>query len=171
MSWKRASLLLLVWPLAGLVWLALRAVRTQGRKAGPAFAGLALVTGIGFSADTGETWDVARTALLAPITAPALAWGVAHGGSVHFEDGMLVVTGMDGGHGTRSTITVGQVVLTSRDDLTPLLLEHESRHGDQWALLGMLTPPLYYLSDMLQGGSEHNVFEVSAGLSDGGYDS
>lgn len=171
MSWKRTSLLLLVWPLAGLVWLAFRLTQSQGPKAGTAFAGLALLTGLGFSTDPADTWEVARTALLAPVTAPALVWGVAHGGSVHFEGGMLVVTGMDGGHGTRSTITVGQVVLTSRDGLNELLLEHESRHGDQWALLGLLTPPLYYLSDMLQGGSEHNVFEVSAGLSDGGYDS
>lgn len=170
MSWKRMTLLTLAWPAAGLAWLAVKVVRAQGPRAGAACAGLALAGGAGLSGEGVDTWEAARTVLLAPITVPALAWGVAHGGSVHFEDGMLVVTGMDGGHGTRSTITVGQVVLTSRDDLEPLLLEHESRHGDQWALLGLLTPPLYYLSDVLQGGAEHNVFEVSAGLSDGGYE-
>lgn len=170
MTWKRLLLVSLAWPAAGIAWIAFWTARRHRAGAGTAFAGLALMAGAGLPGARGDAWELARTGLLAPITAPALAWGVAHGGEIHFEGGMLMVTGMEGGHGTRSTITVGQVVLTSRDRLNTLLLEHESRHGDQWAVLGWLTPPLYYLSDVVQGGPEHNVFEVSAGLSDGGYE-
>ncbi len=75
--------------------------------------------------------------------------------------------------------TVGNVVLIRIDDETlarrPALLRHEARHATQYACcigLGML--PLYGLAAVwswlrCRDLASHNVFEVRAGLADGGY--
>jgi hypothetical protein len=77
-------------------------------------------------------------------------------------------------------VTIGDVILLRLDDdqlaERPGLLTHESRHSVQWAsLLGVLGFPLAYgvasvwswlrCRDM----ALRNVFEVRAGLQDGGY--
>jgi hypothetical protein len=79
-----------------------------------------------------------------------------------------------------SAVTIGDVVLLRLDDATlsrrPLLLAHEARHSSQWAsLLGVVGfPALYGLASLwswlrCRNMALHNVFEVRAGLVDGGY--
>ena len=75
--------------------------------------------------------------------------------------------------------TVGNVVLLRLDDASlarrPRLLAHESQHATQWAwCLGTPLLPLYLLAagwSWLRCGdfASCNVFEVRAGLADGGY--
>ena len=77
-------------------------------------------------------------------------------------------------------VTVGDVILLRLGDEAlarhPRLLEHEARHAGQWAAgLGLVGFPLAYalasawswlrVGDAATG----NVFEVGAGLADGGY--
>lgn len=82
------------------------------------------------------------------------------------------------GVGPRRTFTVGNVLLTrhSAAELQnrPELLSHESRHSTQWALLGPLFVPCYYIEvliSLLLTGDDAaaNVFEVAADLEAGGY--
>ncbi|MGN6331797.1 MAG: hypothetical protein ACTHOD_09110 [Motilibacteraceae bacterium] len=73
--------------------------------------------------------------------------------------------------------TVGDVVVVRRAELLeqPALMAHEARHADQYARCGgPLMVPLYLLaaawSWALTGDwGARNVFEVRAGLADGGY--
>jgi len=75
--------------------------------------------------------------------------------------------------------TLGNVVLIRIDDeaLTgrPGLLRHEARHASQYACcLGPVMLPLYGLAAAwswlrCRDPSSYNVFEVRAGLADGGY--
>lgn len=77
-------------------------------------------------------------------------------------------------------LTIGDVILLRLDDdalaRRPRLLVHESRHSTQWAcLLGVvLFPLLYGLASLwswvrCRDMALRNVFEVRAGLVDGGY--
>jgi hypothetical protein len=102
--------------------------------------------------------------------------------------GTRVVRGPEGlllGFGYRPRLpragafTVGNVVLFrgGPDDVAarPRLLAHESRHASQYALcLGLPFRPLYGAAagwSVLRCGhpAPHNLFEVRAGLADGGY--
>jgi hypothetical protein len=75
--------------------------------------------------------------------------------------------------------TVGNVVLLRLDDADlarrPRLLVHEARHATQYACcVGPLMLPLYGLAAAwswlrCRDPSSYNVFEVRAGLEDGGY--
>ena len=75
--------------------------------------------------------------------------------------------------------TLGNVVLIRIDDETlagrPELLRHEARHASQYACcLGPVMLPLYGLAAAwswlrCRDPSSYNVFEVRAGLEDGGY--
>ena len=75
--------------------------------------------------------------------------------------------------------TLGNVVLLRLDDVAlgrrPTLLVHEARHATQYACcVGPLMLPLYLLASvwsLLRCGdpSSYNLFEVRAGLADGGY--
>jgi hypothetical protein len=75
--------------------------------------------------------------------------------------------------------TVGNVVLLRLDDAAlarrPRLLAHEARHATQYACcVGPLMLPLYGLAAAwswlrCRDPSSYNVFEVRAGLDDGGY--
>ena len=78
-----------------------------------------------------------------------------------------------------SAVTVGDVVLV-RDGAAvtaarrPRLLDHEARHAAQWACLPVVFLPLYAVASLWSlartGHPAHaNVFEVAAGLTDGGY--
>jgi hypothetical protein len=77
-------------------------------------------------------------------------------------------------------VTIGDVVLLRLDDehlaRRPLLLTHESRHSGQWACwLGMIGFPIAYGVASLvswwrvRDFALANVFEVRAGLVEGGY--
>jgi hypothetical protein len=77
-------------------------------------------------------------------------------------------------------VTIGDVILLRLDDQAlsrrPMLLSHEARHSVQWAcLVGVVGFPLLYGLASLWSWlrcrdlAVHNVFEVRAGLADGGY--
>lgn len=77
-------------------------------------------------------------------------------------------------------LTIGDVILLRLDEdalaRRPRLLTHEARHSTQWAmLLGVVGFPLLYgLASLWSWLRCHdmalrNVFEVRAGLADGGY--
>lgn len=93
-------------------------------------------------------------------------------------DGLFVATGFRI-RVPAPAFTVGNVVVVRGDGevLTrrPTLLVHESRHATQYACcLGPVMLPLYGLAaawSLVRCGdpSSHNVFEVRAGLADGGY--
>jgi len=79
-----------------------------------------------------------------------------------------------------AAVTIGDVVLLRMDApelaLRPRLVEHEVRHAVQWAqLLGLVGFPVAYglasAWSWLRVGdaATANVFEVRAGLADGGY--
>jgi hypothetical protein len=78
-----------------------------------------------------------------------------------------------------SAVTIGNVVLLRLDDAAlaarPTLLRHEARHASQYACcLGLPMLPLYVLAAAwswlrCRDFSSYNVFEVRAGLADGGY--
>jgi hypothetical protein len=78
-----------------------------------------------------------------------------------------------------SAVTVGNVVLLRLDDTAlaarPTLLRHEARHASQYAwCLGLPMLVLYVLAAgwswlRCRDFSSYNVFEVRAGLADGGY--
>src|SRR4051794_11918979 len=79
-----------------------------------------------------------------------------------------------------SAVTIGDVVLLRLDDeqlaARPRLLTHESRHSAQWACwLGLFGFPVAYGTASLWSWWKlrdlalANVFEVRAGLVDGGY--
>ena len=81
-----------------------------------------------------------------------------------------------------NAVTIGDVVLLRMDvgELAdrPRLLDHEVRHAVQWAqLLGMVGFPVAYgLASAwswlrVRDAATANVFEVRAGLADGGYPS
>lgn len=113
-----------------------------------------------------------------PVAAFAVPWGVAHGGTPHVRGGLVVLTGMEGGHGARRTVTLGSAVLTERSGphLNAQYLTHERRHSEQWAVFGPVGfPAAYGLAEAVAGpwfgGHGHgNVFEIAAGLLEGGYD-
>ncbi len=76
-------------------------------------------------------------------------------------------------------MTIGSVVLTGGTvadlvDRLPHVLDHESRHADQWLALGQLFLPAYALGTLwsiLRTGDRAagNPFERAAGLVEGGY--
>lgn len=93
--------------------------------------------------------------------------------------GLLLATGYRIGFPHASAFTVGNVVLSRHEAAwwadRPRLLVHEERHSWQYVLLlGLPMLPLYGAAaawSYLRGGdpSTYNVFEVRAGLEDGGY--
>lgn len=93
-------------------------------------------------------------------------------------DGLLLATGFRL-RVPAPAFTVGNVVVVRADGdvlgRRPSLLAHEARHATQYACcLGPVMLPLYGLAalwSLVRCGdpSSYNVFEVRAGLADGGY--
>jgi hypothetical protein len=116
-----------------------------------------------------------RAALLHPavarpgywvVTAAALLWGaVLSVGHIETGHGLIVTSGCPPWAFGRGGTTIGAVYLT-RDNVSPLVLEHEAVHRAQWRTYGLVFIPLY-----LAAGSDarSNRFEVEAGLREGGY--
>lgn len=155
--------LAVTWP-----WIVLRA---SFRRAVAGLAATAIVVSAASATTSPATVvDAGRALILAPISVPAIGYGLAHGGHIELRGGLIVVAGMESGYGPRSGFVVGDVFLTRRTDIATDLLIHESKHADQWATLGIWFPVAYFGSDALTGPGAGNVFEVSAGLEDGGYD-
>ena len=112
---------------------------------------------------------VSRAVVNVPVSAVAVAWGRAHGGTCEVHgDLMVTCESMDGGY-TNAGTTVGNVWLYG--DLGGAERHrHESRHSDQWAMFGLAFPALYGAESVRTEGDFHqNVFERWAGLHDGGY--
>jgi hypothetical protein len=111
-----------------------------------------------------------------PASIAAVLWGVAHFGHLGVRHGMLVISGMRGGARVGGGTTIGSVYLTEADHVNRRLLDHERRHVEQWALLGPVGFPLAYGAAELFGRTvlhapqgAGNIFEMQAGLRDGGY--
>ena len=93
--------------------------------------------------------------------------------------GLVLATGYAYPFPRAGAFTVGNVVLTRHDAAwlgrRERMLLHEERHSWQFAVtLGLPMLPLYAVAagwSYLRGGdvSTYNVFEVRAGLEDGGY--
>lgn len=93
--------------------------------------------------------------------------------------GLVLATGYAYPFPRAGAFTVGNVVLTRHDAAwlgrRERMLLHEERHSWQYAVtLGLPMLPLYVVAagwSYLRGGdvSTYNVFEVRAGLEDGGY--
>jgi hypothetical protein len=111
-----------------------------------------------------------------PASIAAMVWGVAHSGHLGVRHGMLVITGMRGGARLGGGTTIGSVYLTEADHVDRQLLDHERHHVDQWALFGPVGFPLAYGAAELVGRTvlhapqgAGNIFEMQAGLREGGY--
>ncbi len=99
---------------------------------------------------------------------------------VRGPDGVLIAEGFAGRFPKQTCFTIGSVIVTRRTAAWLLheqhteLLRHETRHVNQYALLGPLFWPAYWLacgwSYALTGSyGGRNVFERHAGLAAGGY--
>ncbi|MBD8042868.1 hypothetical protein H9638_03475 [Arthrobacter sp. Sa2BUA2] len=69
---------------------------------------------------------------------------------------------------------VSAAFVPSKTGLVSPLLRHEARHSTQYALLGLAFLPLYFaaagISQLRSGNpASSNIFEILAGLDDGGY--
>ena len=125
-------------------------------------------------------WRLRQVANVVNLSTPlGLALALAGRGTLRRgPDGLLVA------HAVRlpakaPAFTVGNVVLLRLDDAAlarrPRLLVHEARHATQYACcVGPLMLPLYGLAAAwswlrCRDPSSYNIFEVRAGLEDGGY--
>jgi hypothetical protein len=125
-------------------------------------------------------WRVRQVANVVNLSTPlGLALALAGRGTLRRgPDGLLLA------HAVRlparaPAFTVGNVVLLRLDDAAlarrPRLLVHEARHATQYACcVGPLMLPLYGLAAAwswlrCRDPSSYNIFEVRAGLADGGY--
>lgn len=110
-----------------------------------------------------------RAVVNLPLSAAAVAWGRAHGGSCDVHgDLMVTCESMDSGYAKGGT-TVGNVWLYGHLG-GPDRHRHEARHADQWAMFGAAFPALYGADWVQAGGKPRQaVFEQWAGLHDGGY--
>ena len=125
-------------------------------------------------------WRLRQVANVVNLSTPlGLALALAGRGTLRRgPDGLLVA------HAVRlpakaPAFTVGNVVLLRLDDAAlarrPRLLAHEARHATQYACcVGPLMLPLYGLAAAwswlrCRDPSSYNIFEVRAGLADGGY--
>lgn len=132
-------------------------------------------------------WRTARFVLNLPVTLVGCAIGLATGGSCHW-DGEHVAVLCTGSWAPRlgsTAFAVGSAVITSLDGdefrrrQAGRLMAHETRHSDQWALLGPVGFLAAYAEEFVRsrwlsshrGGNpgSYNLFERWAILKDGGY--
>ncbi|WP_312180822.1 hypothetical protein [Arthrobacter sp.] len=99
-------------------------------------------------------------------------------------DGLLLAGGWKHRLPYAAAFTLGNVVIyrsrvaaafepAGPGHISPLL-RHEARHSSQYAVLGLAFLPLYFaaagISKLLSGDpASSNIFEILAGLDDGGY--
>jgi len=110
-----------------------------------------------------------RAVVNLPTSAAAVVWGRTHRGRCEIHDDLIVTCGgMQGGY-TNAGTTVGNVWLYGTLQSAGRH-RHEARHSDQWAVLGAIFPVVYGAEWVRTGGDFHrNLFELAAGLHDGGY--
>ena len=132
-------------------------------------------------------WRGVRFVLNGPATLAGCLIGLATHGSLHWDGEHLVVlcTGSSAPKLGSTAFAVGSVVITSLgpDDFAARhggrLMAHETRHSDQWALLGPLPFLAAYGAEFIRsrwvsrhrGGDpgSYNLFERWAVLEEGGY--
>ena len=131
----------------------------------------------------GARWPLARTALTAVNGTTLVGLGVAvlTGARVRRgPGGILIAEGYRRNVPPATCFTIGSVIITRRtaewllDESRAALLAHESRHAGQYAVLGPLFWPAYWLScgyswAMTGTYGTRNAFERHAGLAHGGY--
>ena len=129
-------------------------------------------------------WPLARTVLTAVngTTIAGLLVALATGSKVRRgRNGILIAEDYRLRVPPATCFTVGSVILTRNsaswllDPERAALLAHESRHAGQYAVLGPLFWPAYWLScgysyAVTGSSGARNPFERDAGLTDGGYD-
>jgi len=128
-------------------------------------------------------WDVTRTVLTAVngTTGAGLLLALATGAKIkRGRNGVFVAEGYRRRVPPATCFTVGSVILTRRDADWLLhadrgdLFHHESRHAGQYAVLGPLFWPAYWLAcgysyARARDYGTRNAFERHAGLAAGGY--
>jgi len=128
-------------------------------------------------------WAITRTALTAVngTTGAGLLLAVVSGAKIRRgRGGVLIAEGYRRKVPPATCFTLGSVVLTRRSAEWLLaeeraeLLTHESRHAGQYAVLGPLFWPAYWLAcgysyAMTGSYGARNAFEKHAGLAGGGY--
>lgn len=99
-------------------------------------------------------------------TAVGFTWGfMLSKGKVLRHGKLWVFQGMPKWSFGRGGSCVGACYLTD-SNVSARILAHEEIHRQQWRTYGMLLPFLY----LLAGRNAHkNIFEIEAGLVDGGY--
>jgi RHS repeat-associated protein len=128
----------------------------------------------------GRAVDVTMATVNAPVTAPTAAVNSWTGGDCDWAMSLTVVCyggflskrSPGDAYVTGSTINTPLTKKEYRDANDGNLHRHETWHTRQWALFqgGPIFPALYYLETLRTGGDEcQNVFEIWAGLEDGGY--
>jgi hypothetical protein len=131
----------------------------------------------------GRRWHTARTVLTAVngTTGAGLLLAYLTGARVRRgRDGVLIAEGYRLRIPPNSCFTVGSVIITKRTadwllaEKQTGLLAHECRHASQYAVLGPLFWPAYWLAcgwsiSLTTSYGVRNFFERHAGLIDGGY--
>ena len=128
-------------------------------------------------------WDVTRTVLTAAngTTGAGLLLALATGAKIkRGRNGVFIAEGYRRKVPPATCFTIGSVILTRHDAEWLLhaergdLFHHESRHAGQYALLGPLFWPAYWLAcgyswTRTRDYATRNAFERHAGLAAGGY--
>ncbi|MFC7535476.1 hypothetical protein [Actinoplanes sp. GCM10030250] len=131
----------------------------------------------------GRRWHATRSVLTAAngTTGAGLLLAMLTGARVRRgRDGVLIAEGYRLPVPPASCFTVGSVIITKRSaewllaDKQANLLAHECRHASQYAVLGPLFWPAYWLAcgwsiSLTRSFGVRNFFEKRAGLLDGGY--
>ena len=131
----------------------------------------------------GTAWPVARTLLTAVNGTTLVGLGIAALTGARIRrgpGGILVAEGYRRKVPPATCFTIGSVIITRRtaewllDERRSGLLAHESRHAGQYAVLGPLFWPAYWVFCGYSWAATgtygaRNVFERHAGLERGGY--
>lgn len=129
---------------------------------------------------TTASWARVRRVLNAVNLSTVVGLAVGRAGGARFApgpDGLRLGRGYRLRFPAARAFTVGNAVIgigAEPIDAAGPLLRHEARHATQYAVLGLLLPPLYVVaagwSWLLTGDWwSQNPFERLAGLTDGGY--
>lgn len=99
-------------------------------------------------------------------TLVGFVWGaLLSRGAVTKHGRLWVFTGMPKWAFGRGGSCVGACYLTDQN-VTPDILAHEEIHRQQWRTFGLALPILYWLAGR---NPLKNIFEIDAGLAQGGY--
>ena len=99
-------------------------------------------------------------------TVVGFMWGaLLSQGQIAKHGRLWVFTGMPSWSFGRGGVCVGACYLT-KNNVSPAVLAHEEIHRQQWRTFGLALPFLYFLSGR---NPFTNIFEVDAGLEQGGY--